>query len=142
MDSISKEKYPCGKKLVEKKISLGKTRLIAVSVFPEKTQPVFWEKTLLDCVKPSIFVFSSFVIFFKYFIPKHSHIVEKMQKKHKIRFCGKEDMKERKVVGCFYLKLCCSSKRVQDLMHCTRLSITKQLAQDILAMDIKYLPFA
>ena len=56
------------KKLVEKKISMGKTRLIAVSVFPEKTQPVLWEKTLPDCVKPSIFVFSSFVIFFKYFI--------------------------------------------------------------------------
>ena len=45
--------------------------------------------------------------------------IKKMQKKQNIRFCGKVEMKERKVVGCFYLKLCCSSKRVQDLMHCT-----------------------
>ena len=56
--------------LAEKKKSFlgGKTRLIAVSVFPEKTQPVLWENPLPDCVKTSIYVFSSFVIFFKYFI--------------------------------------------------------------------------
>ena len=67
------------KKNVKKKSSSGKTRLIAVSVFPEKTQPVLWEKTLPDCVKTSIYVFSSFVIFFKYFI--HSFIMKEMQKK-------------------------------------------------------------
>ena len=53
VDSILREKYPCGKK----KFLGGKTRLIAVSVFPEKTQPVLWEKTLPDCVKTSIYVF-------------------------------------------------------------------------------------
>ena len=76
VDSILREKYPCGKK---KSFLGGKTRLIAVSVFPEKTQPVLWEKTLPDCVKTSIYVFSSFVIFFKYFI--HSFIMKEMQKK-------------------------------------------------------------